>query len=61
MMHGGKDLLLSQAHPRRVARVAKQIEREVGTLLLTDRVRAPCHQQRSLPAMHRAGSGCHNK
>ena len=27
-----------QAHPRRVARVAKQIEREVGTLLLHDRV-----------------------
>jgi hypothetical protein len=32
-------LLMSQAHPRRVARVAKQIEREVGTLLLHDRVR----------------------
>lgn len=32
-------LFMSQAHPRRVARVAKQIEREVGTLLLHDRVR----------------------
>ena len=31
-------MLTLQAHPRRVARVAKQIEREVGTLLLTDRV-----------------------
>ncbi|KAK9906842.1 hypothetical protein WJX75_008950 [Coccomyxa subellipsoidea] len=30
--------VLCMAHPRRVARVAKQIEREVGTLLLTDRV-----------------------
>lgn len=27
-----------QAHPRRVAKVAKQIEREVGSLLITDRV-----------------------
>ena len=26
----------SQAHPRRVARVAKQLEREIGMLLLTD-------------------------
>lgn len=30
-----------QAHPRRVAKVAKQIEREVGTLLLHDRVSSP--------------------
>lgn len=29
-----------QAHPRRVVKVAKQIEREVGSLLVTDRVRA---------------------
>ena len=27
-----------QAHPRRVAKVAKQIEREVGSLLITDKV-----------------------
>jgi hypothetical protein len=27
-----------QAHPRRVARVAKQIEREIGSLMLTDPV-----------------------
>lgn len=27
---------LPQAHPRRVARVAKQLEREIGMLLLTD-------------------------
>ncbi|CAL8462211.1 g1742 [Coccomyxa elongata] len=30
--------VVCMAHPRRVARVAKQIEREVGTLLQTDRV-----------------------
>lgn len=29
-----------QAHPRRVAKVAKQIEREVGNLLITDKVGA---------------------
>ena len=32
--------LTLQAHPRRVVKVAKQIEREVGSLLVTDRVRA---------------------
>ena len=32
------NFFLEQAHPRRVARVAKQIEREVGSLLLHDRV-----------------------
>lgn len=30
--------LLLQANPRRQAKVAKQIEREVGNLLLTDKV-----------------------
>lgn len=39
--HGELGSCKAQAHPRRVARVAKQIEREVGTLLLTDRVRSP--------------------
>lgn len=31
---------LVQAHPRRIAKVAKQIEREVGSLLIHDMVRA---------------------
>lgn len=31
-------IVVCQAEPRRVARVAKQIEREIGSLLLTDKV-----------------------
>lgn len=37
-----------QAHPRRVARVARQLEREVGTLLSMDPVRA-CRLKVSYP------------
>ena len=38
----------SQAHPRRVAKVAKQIEREVGTLLISDKLlqAAVCPERR---------------
>lgn len=37
-----------QAHPRRVAKVAKQIEREVGALLITDKTlqAAVCPERR---------------
>ena len=37
-----------QADPRRVARVAKQIEREVGQLLITDKImmQAVCPERR---------------
>ncbi len=44
----------AQAHPRRVARVARQLEREVGTLLSTDPVRLPAStpSARDSPCLH---------
>eukprot|EP00892_Ulva_mutabilis_P007152 jgi/Ulvmu1/4809/UM020_0094.1 len=48
---------LCQAHPRRVAKVSKQIEREIGQIMLTDKVLMDVTQARSTDGK-RGGSLC---